>query len=55
MALRRQIVDLVRLHLLDDANQIGGVGQIPIVQHQPAIPLVRAAERASSAPVEAAG
>ena len=32
MALRREVVDLVRLHLLDDADQVGGVGQVTVVQ-----------------------
>ncbi len=41
VALRRQIVDLVRLHLLDDADQIGGIGQVAIVQVQPHAALVR--------------
>ena len=41
MALRRQIVDLLRLHLLHDAHQAGGVGEIPIVQDEPAILFVR--------------
>ena len=35
VALRRQVVDFVRLHLLDDANQVGGVGQIAVVQLEP--------------------
>ena len=32
MALRAEIVDLVRLDLADDAGEVGGVGQIAIVQ-----------------------
>jgi hypothetical protein len=28
MALRGQIVDLVRLDFLDDANQVGRIGQV---------------------------
>ena len=34
MALRRQVVDLVRLYLLDYADQVGGVGQISIVEDE---------------------
>ena len=41
MALRRQVVDLVGLHLLDDADQIGGVGQVAVVQMQAHVALVR--------------
>jgi hypothetical protein len=36
-----QIVDLVRLDLLDDADQVGRVGQVPVVQEKPATLLVR--------------
>ena len=32
VALGGQVVDLVGLHLLDDADQVGGVGQVAIVQ-----------------------
>ena len=41
MALGRQIVDLVRLHFLHDADQIAGVGKIPVVQYELAAFLVR--------------
>jgi hypothetical protein len=34
MALRRQVVDLVGLYLLDDANKAGAVGQITVVQEE---------------------
>ena len=34
MAHCSQVIDLVRLHLLNDANQIGGVGQIAMVQNK---------------------
>jgi hypothetical protein len=34
MALRRKIVDLVRLHLLNDANQTAGVGHVAIVENK---------------------
>ena len=34
MALGAEVVDLIELHLLDDADQVGAVGQIPVVQHQ---------------------
>ena len=32
VALRAQVVDLVGLHLLDDADQVGRVGQVAVVQ-----------------------
>jgi hypothetical protein len=32
MALRCQVVDLVRLHLLNDPDQVGGIGQVAVVQ-----------------------
>ena len=41
MALGRQVVDLVRLYLLDDADQVGGVGQVAVVQHEALVGLVR--------------
>ena len=34
MALGGQVVDLVRLHLLDDADQAGTVGQVAVVQDE---------------------
>ena len=34
MALGCQIIDLVRLYFLHDADQIAGVGKIPIVQYK---------------------
>ena len=37
MALRGEVVDLVRLHLLNDANQISAVGQVAIVQDELAV------------------
>ena len=39
--LRREVVDLVRLHLLDDADQVGGIGQVAVVQHEIAVGDVR--------------
>ncbi len=36
-----QIIDLVRLNFLDDADQIGAVGQVAIVQDKPLVGLVR--------------
>jgi hypothetical protein len=41
VAHRRQVVDLVGLHLLDDADQVRAVGQIAVVQHQVAVLNVR--------------
>jgi hypothetical protein len=33
---------LVRLHRLHDADRVGGVRQIPVVQEEPGVVLVRA-------------
>jgi len=41
VALRRQVVNFVRLHLLDDADQVGGVGQVAVVENQIAMRDVR--------------
>jgi hypothetical protein len=41
MALRGQIVDLVGLYLLHDADQVGGVGQVAVMQVQSHAALVR--------------
>ncbi len=41
MALRREVVDLIRLHFLYHANQIGGIGQIAVVQDQAPVGRVR--------------
>ena len=34
MALRRQVVDLVGSRLLDDADEIGGIGQVTVMQEE---------------------
>ena len=34
MALGTEVVDLVGLHLLDDPDQVGAVGEVAVVQHQ---------------------
>ena len=39
MALRREVVNLVGLHLRDDAYQRGGVGQIAPVKRKEAFPV----------------
>ena len=41
MALRGQVVNLIRLHFLDDADQVGGIGQVPVVQPEAHLFLVR--------------
>ena len=41
MALRSEIVDFVRLDLLDDPNQIGRIRQISVVQLEPYVSLMR--------------
>ncbi len=40
MALRGQVVDFVRPHLLDDADQAAGVGQVAVMQDEPLIRLM---------------
>jgi len=32
MALGAKVVDLIRLHLLDDPDQVGAVGEIAVVE-----------------------
>jgi hypothetical protein len=41
VALRSESVDLVRLHGLHDADQVGRVGQVAVVQDESAALLVR--------------
>ena len=41
VALRREVVDLVGLHLLHDVDQAGGIGHVAVVQHEPTLVLVR--------------
>jgi hypothetical protein len=41
VALRGEVVDLVGLHLLDDAHQAGAVGHVAVVQDELAVRLVR--------------
>jgi hypothetical protein len=41
MALGGQVVNLVGLDLLDDPDQVGGIGQIAIVHQKPDILFVR--------------
>jgi hypothetical protein len=41
VALRAEVVDLVGLGLLDDADQVRAVGQVAVVQHEVAVAQVR--------------
>ena len=41
VALRGQVIDLIRLHFLDDADEIGRIRQISVMQAQPDIALMR--------------
>jgi len=41
VALRREVVDLVGLHLLDDAHEAGGISHVAVVQDEAAIADVR--------------
>ncbi len=42
-ALCREVVDLVRPHLLDDADEVGGVREVAVVELEAHVPLVRVA------------
>lgn len=42
MTLCGQVVDLVRLHLLNDPNQVGGIGQVAIMENQASVRIMRA-------------
>ena len=41
MGLCAEVVYLVRLYLLDDASQVGGVGQVAVVEDEPLVVYVR--------------
>ena len=41
MALGAEVIDLIRLHLLDDPDQVGAVGEVAVMEHQARITLVR--------------
>jgi hypothetical protein len=40
MALGGQIIDFVGLHQLQYPDQVGGVGQVSVMQDHPAVPIV---------------
>ena len=40
MALGGEVVDFVGLHRLDDADEAGGVGHVPVVQHEASVRVV---------------
>jgi len=40
--LGRQVVDLIRLHFLDDSDQVGGIRQVAVVQDEVAVGNIRA-------------
>ena len=41
VALGRQVVDFVGLRFLDDADQVGGVGDVAVMQEEPGVAFVR--------------
>ena len=41
MALSAKVVNLIGLHLLDDPDQVGAVGEVAVVEHQPRITFMR--------------
>ena len=56
MALGAEVVDLIGLHLLNDADQVAAVGEIAVVQHQARVAFVGVlVEVINAAGVEAAG
>ncbi len=40
MALGSKIIDLIRLHLLNDTDKVGAIGQISVVKNKPWILLM---------------
>ncbi len=42
MGLRREVIDLIGLHFLDDADQVGAVRQVAVMQDKAAVFRVRA-------------
>ena len=40
MTLSTEVIDLIRLHLLDDPDQIGTVSEITVMEHQPRVTLM---------------
>ena len=40
MTLGPEVINLIRLHLLDDPDQVGAVGEVAVVKHQPRITFV---------------
>ena len=40
MTLCTEVVDLIRLHLLDDPDQVGAVGEVAVMEHQARVTLV---------------
>lgn len=56
MALSPKVLDLIRLHLLDDPDHIGDVDEVAVMQHQARVGFVRVLiEMTDSAGVETAG
>ena len=41
MALGAEVVTFIRLHVLDDSDQVGAVGEVAVVEHQPRVAFVR--------------
>ena len=37
LAVYSEVVDLVRLHLLDNADQVGGIGQVAVMEDEVAM------------------
>ncbi len=41
MRLRGQVIDLIRLDLLNNPDQVGRIGQIAIMQNEPLVRIMR--------------
>ena len=41
VALGAEVIDLIRLHLLDDPNQVGAVSEVAVVEGEPGLSLMR--------------
>jgi hypothetical protein len=50
VALGGEVIDLVRLHFLDDTDQVGGVRQVAVVQAQARVFFVRVLVEVLDAP-----
>ena len=50
MALGGEVIDLVRLHFLHDADQVGGIGHVAVMQDEPGVFDMRILKQVVDAP-----